>query len=214
MHIYCGDFKEVLPTIPDGSVDLVLTDPPYGMGFVSNYRNLKYNPIKNDDGLWWLSFFMEECYRVMKDNTAGYIFCSHHHIDRFVSEVKKVFNYKGLLIWNKNNTSMGDLTANFASRTEFVIFFQKGRRLINGRRDDNVLNFKKTGNNLHPTEKPVDMLEYLISKFSNAGDVVLDPFMGSGSTGVACMNTNREFIGCEIDEGYFSVAEKRLMVFK
>lgn len=72
-------------------------------------------------------------------------------------------------------------------------------------------NIKKTGNKLHPTQKPVDMLEFMITKFSNDGDIVFDPFMGSGSTGEACVHTNRKFIGIEIDKDYFDIAERRLI---
>lgn len=73
-----------------------------------------------------------------------------------------------------------------------------------------VLEFKKTNNKLHPTQKPVDMIEFMISKFSDKGDVILDPFMGSGSTAVACINTNRSFIGIEIDNDYFNIAKERV----
>ena len=105
---------------------------------------------------------------------------------------------------------MGDLNGDFAPKTEFIIFFHKGRKLINGKRDPNVLGFKKTRNELHPTQKPVDMTEYMIGKFSDEGDVILDPFMGSGTTGVACKNTNRIFIGMELDETYFNIAKERI----
>ena len=105
---------------------------------------------------------------------------------------------------------MGDLKGDFAPKTEFIIFFQKGRRLINGRRDSNVFEFNRTRNELHPTQKPVDMTEYMLSKFSDEGNVILDPFMGSGTTGVACVNTNRNFIGMELSDKYFEIAERRI----
>ena len=105
---------------------------------------------------------------------------------------------------------MGDLKGDFAPKTEFIIFFHKGRRLINGKRDSNVFEYSKTRNELHPTQKPVDMTEYMLSKFSDEGDVILDPFMGSGTTGVACINTNRKFIGIELDKEYFNIAKKRI----
>ena len=87
---------------------------------------------------------------------------------------------------------------------------KKGRCLIRGKRDCNVLQYAKTGNELHPTQKPIDMLEFLINKFSDENMVVCDPFMGSGSTGVACINTNRKFIGVELDQNYFEIAKKRI----
>ena len=192
------------------SVDMVLTDPPYGMNFQSSYRKSKYEKIKGDSNLDWLGDFVNEIYRVSKPNTAHYVFCSFHHVDKFKQAIENKFKVKNILTWVKNNTSMGDLKGDFAPKTEFIIFFHKGRKLINGKRDPNVLEFKKTRNELHPTQKPVDMTEYMIGKFSDEGDVILDPFMGSGTTGIACLNTNRNFIGMELDEDYFNIAKERI----
>jgi len=105
---------------------------------------------------------------------------------------------------------MGDLKGDFAPKIEFILFIQKGRRLINGKRDPNIFKFSRTGNNLHPTEKPVDMFEYLLSKFSNENDMILDPFAGSGTTGVACKNTNRNYILIEKEPEYIDIINKRL----
>jgi len=205
-----GDCLEILKTFPDESVDMICTDPPYGIGFVSNHRKIKYDKIENDNNLDWLLMFVKESYRVAKNNTAHYIFCSFHNIDIFKFAFGKKFDVKNILVWVKNNTSMGDLTGNFASKTEFILFIQKGRRFINGSRDSNVLEFKRTGNKHHPTEKPVDLLKYLINKFSNKGDVILDPFMGSGSTLVAAKEISRNYIGIEINSEYIKMAEERL----
>ena len=205
-----GDCLEMMKDIPDGSVDMVLTDPPYGMSFQSDYRKNKYDKIKGDSDLNWLNDFVNEMHRVSKPNTAHYVFCSFHHIDKFKQAIERKFKIKNILTWVKNNTSMGDLKGDFAPKTEFVIFFHKGRKLINGKRDSNVLEFKRTQNKLHPTQKPVDMLEFMIEKFSDESDIILDPFMGSGSTGIACLNTNRNFIGIELDETYFNLAKERI----
>jgi site-specific DNA-methyltransferase (adenine-specific) len=113
-------------------------------------------------------------------------------------------------VWEKNNTSMGDLKNDFAPKIEFILFLQKGQRLINGSRDPNIFKFNRTGNKIHPTQKPVDMIEYLLSKFSDENDTIIDPFMGSGTTGVACINTNRKFIGIEMDDNYFKIAKDRI----
>ena len=205
-----GDCFELLKDIPDESVDMILTDPPYGMNFQSSHRKTKYEKIKGDSNLDWLDDFVDEIYRVSKPNTAHYVFCSFHHIDKFKQAIERKFKIKNILTWVKNNTSMGDLKGDFAPKTEFIIFFHKGRKLINGKRDPNVLEFKRTQNKLHPTQKPVDMTEYLIEKFSDEGDLILDPFMGSGTTGIACINTNRNFIGMELDGNYFEVAKNRI----
>jgi len=210
IKLYQDDCLEVMESIPDNSVDMVLTDPPYGMGFKSNYRKEKYNKIIQDDNLLWLDKFSEEAFRVAKDNSAHYIFCSFHNIDIFKQAFEKYFKIKNILIWEKNNASMGDLKADFAPKIEFILFLQKGRRFIEGKRDPNIFKFARTGNKLHPTQKPVDLCEYLITKFSKPTEVVLDPFMGSGTTGVACKNLNRDFIGIELDEKYFNIAKERL----
>jgi len=212
--VYCGDCIELMKKIPNESIDMILTDPPYGINFRSGHRKNKYDAIKNDDNLNWLDTFVDEAFRVAKNNTAHYIFCSQHNIDKFKIAFEKKFIFKNLLIWVKNNTSMGDLRGSFACRTEFVLLFVKGRRIINGKRNDNMLYFKRTGNKLHPTEKPVDLLRHLIEKFSNIDDIVLDPFCGSGSTLVAAKEMNRKYIGIEIDKKYFEVAKTRLETAK
>ena len=210
INLLHGDCFDLLKDIPDESVDMILTDPPYGMSFQSDYRKIKYEKIKGDSSLDWLDDFVDEIYRVSKPNTAHYVFCSFHHIDKFKQAIERKFKIKNILTWVKNNKSMGDLKGDFAPKTEFIIFFHKGRKLINGKRDPNVLEFKKTRNELHPTQKPVDMTEYLIGKFSDEGDLILDPFMGSGTTAIACLNTNRNFIGFELDKGYFDIANERV----
>lgn len=205
-----GDCLEKMKDIPDGSVDMVLTDPPYGMSFRSNYRKQKYSKIKGDSDLSWLDDFTDQCFRVARDNSAHYFFCSFHNVDKFKKSLQRHFKIKNILIWEKNNTSMGDLKGDFAPKYEMVIFCHKGRSLIRGARDSNILKFSKTQNKLHPTEKPVSLCEYLISKFTDAEMLVFDPFMGSGTTGVACKNLNRSFIGIELDENYFNIAKERI----
>jgi site-specific DNA-methyltransferase (adenine-specific) len=208
--IYCGDCIDILKLADSESVDLVITDPPYGMSFRSNYRKVRYNLIVNDDGILWSKEITDQLFRVMKPNTHLYWFCSYHNVDVFKKELERLFTIKNILIWEKNNTGMGDLTGSYAPKYEMIIFAQKGRRLLNGRRDPDILHFNRTGNVNHPTEKPVDLLEYLISKSSGEGDTVLDPFIGSGSTAVACKKTLRNYIGIEIDQAFCKKAEERL----
>lgn len=209
-YIQQGDCLELMKNIPDGSIDLVVTDPPYGMGFVSNRRKEKYNPIKNDTSLHWLNALVDELYRVLKTNTAVYCFCSWHNVDIFKTAFERKFKLKNIIVWEKNNTSMGDLKGSYAPKYELVIYAHKGRRVLNGFRHSDVLKAKRTGNKYHPTEKPVDLLEIFVTESSDSGDIVLDPFLGSGSTGVACVNTGRRFIGMELDNKYFEVAKQRI----
>ena len=154
--------------------------------------------------------YVNECFRILKDNTAAYFFCSWHNIDVFKQAIEKKFKIKNILIWEKNNTSMGDLKGSYAPKYEMIIFAHKGRKLLNGFRYADIIKANRTGNKNHPTEKPVDLLETFIKNSSGENEVVFDGFMGSGSTGVACVNTGRRFIGIELDDGYFNIAKKRI----
>lgn len=210
MNLLHGDCLELMKSIPDNSVDLVLADPPYGMNFVSNYRKEKYNKIQNDDSFFLSDELLKNIYRITKNNSHLYVFCSFHLIGEFKHALGKFFTVKNVIIWEKNNTSMGDLSGDYAPKYEMIIYCHKGRRTLNGGRDPNIIKYKRTGNKNHPTEKPVDLLEFLISKSSNEGETVLDFTMGSGSTGVAAKNLNRKFIGIEQDDKYFEIAKNRI----
>ena len=191
-------------------VDCILTDPPYGIDFVSGRRKEKYNKIKNDTSLEFLNNFFFKCNEILKKNSHIYCFCSWHNVDKFKVEFEKYFNLKNIIIWEKNVHGTGDLKGSYAPKYEFVLFGHKGRKLINGKRIPDIIQAKKSGNKLHPTQKPIDLLEIFIEKSTNENDTVFDGFMGSGSTGIACLNTKRNFIGIEIDSDYFNVAKNRI----
>lgn len=207
--IICGDCLDVLKKLPDKCVDLILTDPPYGIIYQSHRRIDKYKKILNDDNFNWLTPFLTELKRIAKDTTMWYIFCSWHNVDIFKQEIEKVKNIKNILIWNKNTFGSGDLRCDFAPKYEMIIFCNE-KSLLNGKRIPNVLNFPKTDNSLHPTQKPIDLFATLIEKSSSKGDIVLDPFSGSGTTAVACHNLNRRFICIEKDPDYWAASVKRL----
>ena len=210
MTLFNNDCLKVLPTIPDNSVDLILTDPPYGMNYQSNWRKIKYNKIKNDNNIDWLFLSLKHFKRVLKENSHCYIFCSFHFLNKFIDYSKEHFTLKDILIWEKNNHGSGDLKGSYAPKYEFILFLTKGRKELNGKRDPNIFKYNKTNNNFHPTQKPTDLLEFLITKSSQEKDIILDCFMGSGSTGVAAKNTNRKFIGIEMDKNYFDIAKNRI----
>ena len=209
-----GDCLELMNQIPDGSVDMVLTDPPYGMDYQSNRRVVseKFVKIKNDKTLEWVDDFIDQCHRVMKTDSALYFFCSWHNMDYFKVAIERKFKLKNILVWVKNNHGSGDLKAGFAPKHEFIFYAHKGRSLFREKRISDVLEFPKIHSSklLHPTEKNVDMLELLTRQNSDSGQIVLDPFMGSGTTGVACANTCRKFICIEMDEKYFEIAKNRV----
>ena len=126
------------------------------------------------------------------------------------SEIEKFRKVKNILIWEKNNHGSGDLFGDYAPKYEMVLFCSNGDKKLNGGRDSNIIKANRTQNNLHPTEKPVNLMEYFIEKSSEKNDLVLDTFAGSGSTLVACKNTKRNFIGFEIEETCINTINKRL----
>ena len=210
--LYNGDCLEIMDKlIEEGvKVDCIICDPPYGMNFKSNYRKEKYKNIKNDNNLDFIEDYFKKCYDVLKEDTHIYCFCSWHNIDKFKIEFEKYFKLKNIIVWEKNNTSMGDLKGSYAPKHEFILYGHKGRRLRNGFRYADIIKANRTNNKLHPTQKPVDLLETFINQSTNKNEIILDGFMGSGSTGVACMNTNRRFIGIELDNNYFNIAKQRI----
>lgn len=199
-----------LDTLKENSIDLLLTDTPYGMSFQSSYRKEKHIKIQNDNNLDWLPNWLMQIKKVLKKDAHAYIFCSNHFVDVFVSEIKKVLPYKNIIIWEKNNTGMGDLFGDYAPKYEMIIFCSNGNKKLNGNRDSNIIKAKRTQNNLHPTEKPVNLMEYLIEKSTKENDIVLDCFLGSGTTAIACHNVNRKFIGCEIETKHFETSIERI----
>ena len=210
INLLQGDCLDLMKDIPDGSVDLILTDPPYGINFQSHRRKNVYAKIKNDLKLDWVDEYFAECKRILKDDTAIYCFCSWHNIDIFKYAFEKYFKLKNVIVWVKNNHGSGDLKASYAPKHEFILYGNKGRRIFYHKRMEDVFFANKTKNENHPTEKPVSLLELFIENSTQKNDVVFDGFMGSGSTGVACINTNRNFIGIELDEGYYNIAKKRI----
>ena len=216
-----GDCLELMKAIPSNSIDCVLTDPPYiltgggrgkgaPVGGVFGKHNegmksgkvFKHNIVRFEE---WLG----EVYRVMKPTTHALIFINNRNILDLYNEAMKHFKFKNIITWDKiyKNPSRS-----YMIQTEFILMLGKGWcRGINDMGDSNLVRFSnRIKNKTHPTQKPVELLEYLVKNSSNAGDTVLDIFMGSGSTGVACKNLNRNFIGIEQDEKYFKIAEDRI----
>lgn len=214
--IYNMDCLEGMKGIGSGAVDLVVTDPPYLMDYQSNRRVVKekFDKILNDkDKHELITNYIKECHRILKDNTAIYLFCSWHHIDFFKQEFQKYFTMKNLIVWNKNNHGSGDLKGSYAPKHELILYGHKGRTLFKCGRMADVIDFAKVPSDklLHPTEKPVGLLEYFIVNNSVEGQLVFDGFMGSASTAVACINTKRNFIGFELDETYCQIANERIL---
>lgn len=215
--IYNEDCLEGMKRIPNGSVDMVVTDPPYLIRYKTGHRKDKSHKfcheIANDDNKDLITSYLKECYRILKDNTAAYVFCSSKTIDFFRQEaIKAGFVVKNAIIWVKNNGTAGDLKAQYGQQYEPILYLNKGRCFINGKRITDVWSFPRVAAQylIHQNQKPVPLIEQCINKSSQLGGVIFDGFMGSGTTAIACMNTNRNYLGFEIDKEYYELSIKRI----
>jgi len=227
-EIICNDCLKVMKTFDEESIDLILTDIPYGINYKSNKQNYDtrgtrpiqknrseyFETIEGDENLPII--WLDEAYRVLKDESAIYVFChwSKWHI-LHAAVFLAGFKIKNMIVLNKSNHGMGDLKGSYAPKHELLLFATKGRHILNF--PDKRLNdvwevpVRYSGSKrFHPNEKPISWLSPCIENSSNQGDVVLDPFAGSGSTGVACKKLNRNFVLIDIDSHYCEVAKKRL----
>jgi site-specific DNA-methyltransferase (adenine-specific) len=208
-----GDCLELMKQLPDKCIDLVLTDPPYGIDYQSNMRTVskKFDKLQNDDNSSRLLAYTE-FYRILKDDCVAIIFCSFKNYAEDYIELQKLFNIKNCIIWNKGGGGIGDLEHSLLTDYEMAIVAHKGMCNIRGKRDGSVWNFGKVFNQdmVHPTEKPVFLIQKCIEKFSDTNNIVLDSYSGSGSCGVACVKTKRQFIGFELEQKYVDIANKRI----
>ena len=233
--VICGDCLEVMKDMPDGSIDMVMTDPPYGT------TACKWDSIIPLEPMW------EQLKRVIKPNGAIVMTASQPFTTTLIASNIKMFKYE--MIWDKNKGTQPQLANIQPMKShENIIVFGEGRLNYNPQKTkgepykrnnkqkhkDHSLSkglkpikqvndgfrFPKTihcfprdfsaQSRLHPTQKPVALMEYLIKTYTNEGETVLDFTMGSGSTGVEAKNLNRSFIGIELDECYFNIAKKRI----
>ncbi len=231
-----GDCLELMKDIPNGSIDMILADLPYGT------TACKWDSIIPLEPLW------KQYERIIKDNGAIVLTSSQPFTTDLINSNRKIFKYEW--IWEKTKGG-AFVHANRMpmKRHENVLVFYKKQPTYNPQKTkapEHLIDKRKTINNsrsvkdytytglrpirkkddgtrfpisvihvnsetgLHPTQKPVALFEYLIKTYTNEGDVVLDNTMGSGTTGVACVNTNRSFIGMELDDKYFEIAKKRI----
>ena len=217
-----GDCLELMKDIPDRSIDLIVTDPPYRVtsrGSAGNSGGMLQKKINKQGKVFSFNDisckqYAPEFYRILKDGTHCYVMCNHTNLIEMLNVFTNVgFKFVKCLIWNKGNKIMGQF---YMNQFEYIMFFRKGKaKKINNCGTSDILEVpnKKTkinGKNIHDTEKPIDLMKILIENSSKENEIVLDPFMGIGSTGVACINTNRNFIGIELDEKYFETAKERI----
>jgi site-specific DNA-methyltransferase (adenine-specific) len=215
-QLHCGDCLDILPTIPDASVDMVLCDLPYGT------TACKWDSVIPFEPLW------REYRRVTKANAAIVLTASQPFTSALVMSNVRWFRYEW--IWRKTVKS-GPLNAKRRPLCEHesVLVFAQGQttykpqglregRSSGGKYSRTECYGQMSGVNeqthtgcLHPTQKPVALMEYLIRTYTNEGDTVLDNCMGSGTTGLACANTGRKFIGIEREPSYFAIAQERIL---
>ncbi len=243
VNLILGDCLEVMKSIPDKSINMILCDPPYGTTAIKWDKPIPFKPM-------WKQYE-----RVIVDNGAIVLFSAQPFTTDLIVSNRKLFRYE--IIWKKTQPQ-GFLNANKAplrNHENICVFYKKsptyhpikskversdlGRvRQVNAMRSKqyremdrttwietgeryptDVIEFSNWNGALfgktekatkHPTQKPIDICGYLIRTYTNPGDTVLDNCMGSGTTGVACVQTGRNFIGCEIDPSYFSIAERRI----
>ena len=221
--IHQGDCLTLMKEISNESVDLIISDPPYkttARGHAGNSGGMLQKEINKKGMVFNHNTILPEDYarylfNRLKESGHCYIMTNHVNLINMLNQFTSVgFHFIKSLIWDKGNKIMGQY---YMSQFEYILFFRKGKgKKINecGTADLLSIPNKKTkgedGKNIHDTEKPVKLMEVLIKNSSNEGDLVLDPFMGSGTTALACMNLKRRFIGMELDERYYKIAEKRL----
>lgn len=214
-----GDCIEEMAKLPDNSIDLCLTDPPYKIvtgGMKSGFSHKTGNIFKNSsDGNLFkyhsvpICLWMGDFYRVLKNDAQAYVFVNDKNMRDYLNFCHKTgFKLQNILVWRKNNKVTSRA---YMKDCEYILFLRKGAaRTIYKPSTPTVLEFKNVKNKIHPTEKPVSLIECLIENSSKANEIVFDPFMGGGSTGVAAKNLNRKFIGIEKDEAYFKIAQDRI----
>ena len=232
-----GDCLEVMKDIPDNSVDLVVTDPPYNIGKRGLYKEWKEKNFKSIKEKWdnisekdfkeLYVNFIKECYRVLKKGGSIFISGTFHSI----FDVKQIldsngFRFRNFITWFKPNAMpmSASYEGFFAYSSEYICFYTKGnvrikvwnyeniKKLNGGKqlRDTWILKTRTDAERLHPTQKPTSLYKILITACSNPNDVILDPFLGSGTTAVVAKMMNRRFIGIEISPEYCKIAEERL----
>lgn len=221
--LYNANCLDVIKEMPDNMFDLIATDPPYPVtarGSAGNSGGMLQKDINKKGKVFNYnnidcSEYAPEFYRILKEGTHCYVMTNHINLKHMLNVfTDNGFHFIKSLIWDKGNKIMGQY---YMSQFEYILFFRKGKGVkINNCGTSDILSVpnKKTkdknGKNIHDTEKPVDLMRILIENSSQENQLVLDPFMGVGSTAIACKETNRNFIGIELDENYFTIALERL----
>ena len=221
--IYNEDCLVGMKAIPDKSIDLIVTDPPYKLtargncgtmsGYWTNDITKKGKVFENNNVE--IEDYLGEFYRILKDTSHCYIMCNNLNLPHFFEVISKSnFNFVKLLVWDKCTKICGTY---YMGQVEHIFLLRKGgNKPINDCGTSDLLSFpnKKykayNGGNIHDSQKPVGLFQTMIENSSKQGEIVLDPFMGSGTTALACIRANRHFIGFELDKKYFDISMQRI----
>ncbi|PIN90999.1 hypothetical protein COU57_02465 [Candidatus Pacearchaeota archaeon CG10_big_fil_rev_8_21_14_0_10_32_14] len=202
-QIVCGDALNLIKDLPNESIDLILTDPPYG---------IKKEGIKNSSDLETFYYLLPECYRVLKENGFFITFFSTKLLPEIFKKNPFVYHWQFIL-----NCPLGSVRSpiGFSKYMSCLVFKKGNPKIIKWNKDifnDSPSKMVEPDEGFinHPTPKPKQFISELLKMFSKENDIILDPFIGSGSTALACFLTNRKFIGFEIEKEYCDLATNRL----
>lgn len=223
-----ADSRDIIKRIPDNSIDFILTDPPYNLGQHStgNISLPGRTAMNNDVAEWDMIDFnpeewADEFIRILKPTGNLFIFTSYNQLGRWYNCLDHKFDTSNFMIWHKTNPSPKIFKAGFLNSCEMIFTCWNKKHTWNFISQAEMHNFiessicmkpERLSNPKHPAQKPVSILKKMIEIASNENDIIFDPFMGVGSTGVAALNLNRRFIGVELDNAYFDAAKKRIEV--
>ena len=228
-----GDCEELMSSIKSNSVDLILTDPPFNLGSFMRGRGTNLDKMRDnqfsyagwddlefEEWLLKMNAFFQQSNRILRKKGSLLLFMSLIKIESIIKIAQQNnFYYKTVGIWHKTNPMPRNMNLQFVNSTEAWVYFINEGTTGTFNNDSKVLHDfvesslttqteKKFGK--HPTQKPVRILNHFVKILTNPGDIICDPFMGSGSTGVSCEINDRRFIGIELDKNYYTLAKNRI----
>lgn len=210
----CMDNKIGLPTLPNDFAHLFLTDPPFSIDYQSARRTdslKRHKKIKNDKAPY--TIWINEAYRILKPGGRVVMFYRWDVAHEFISALRQAgFTIVWELIWDKVIHGMGDLTAGIAPQHESIIYATKGRYEFTNSRPKSIYRCPRVYADymIHPNEKPIQLFQALLSDFANPGEIIIDPFVGSAASLIACESMNFDYIGYEADGHYYEKGVKRM----
>lgn len=231
--LFLGDAKDKILSVNSNTVDLILTDPPYNLGLFMKSRSTNLKALRenhfsgkkwdNLDETEWkenISFIFSHLKRVSKEGASLIMFMAVIKVESIISIAEQNgFYYKTTGVWHKKNPMPRNKNLHFINSTEVWLYFtykkktgifNNQKKVIHDFYESGLTPRKEKKYGGHPTQKPLSILDFFINLLSNENDIVFDPFMGSGSTGVSCMINKRKFIGIELSKEYYEISKLRI----